>query len=433
MTGPTSIDPTVNNLVIGSDLTTGTKDFKGKIDEVRLWSVARTEGQIRENMCKKFTGTLPAGLVGYWRFDEVEGTTASDETSINDGTLTNMAENDHVWSGAAIGDASVFDFDGTGGFTANLSHSDGDDLTATTTSGTITGLQVYRVDEDALRTGSTVPTNYELDPLRFWGVNVIGTSATYDVVFNYLGYPGIGTEADLRLVKRNNLSDDNWVDAGAALNVGANTLTLTGESGTEYALASISDPLPVELTSFSAHLTSGVVTLNWKTETEVDNYGFEVERQVAGRQAAVDTWETIGFVDGYGNSNSPKEYSFTDNNPAGGTKFSYRLKQMDNDGAYEYSNIVEVEIAPKEFVLYQNYPNPFNPITKIKYSIPKESVVTIKVFDILGNEVRTLISEKQEQGNYEIDFEGGDLASGIYLYKMQAGTFSQVKKMLILK
>jgi hypothetical protein len=106
---------------------------------------------------------------------------------------------------------------------------------------------------------------------------------------------------------------------------------------------------------------------------------------------------------------------------------------MDNDGAYEYSNIVEVEIAPKEFVLYQNYPNPFNPITKIKYSIPKESVVTIKVFDILGNEVRTLISEKQEQGNYEIDFEGGDLASGIYLYKMQAGTFSQVKKMLILK
>jgi len=83
--------------------------------------------------------------------------------------------------------------------------------------------------------------------------------------------------------------------------------------------------------------------------------------------------------------------------------------------------------------LYQNYPNPFNPITKIKYSVPTESIITIKVFDILGNEVKSLVSEKQEQGNYEIDFDGSNLASGIYLYQMQAGAFSQVKKMLILK
>ena len=192
-------------------------------------------------------------------------------------------------------------------------------------------------------------------------------------------------------------------------------------------------PTPVELVSFTAEAKSGKVILNWQTATEVNNYGFDIERQVGSMQSTVGNWQKVGFVDGHGNSNSPKTYSFADINPAGGSKFSYRLKQIDNDGTYEYSDIVEVEFVPTEFALYQNYPNPFNPSTKIKYSIPQESIVTIKVFDILGEEVATLLNEKQEAGTYDVDFDGRNLGSGIYLYKMEAETFSQIKKMLIIK
>ena len=187
-------------------------------------------------------------------------------------------------------------------------------------------------------------------------------------------------------------------------------------------------PLPVELVSFSAVAKGNKVILNWETATEVNNYGFEIHRR-----ANEDDWITLGFVDGHGNSNSPKIYSFSDNNPTGGTKFSYRLKQIDNDGTYEYSDIVEVEFVPTEFALYQNYPNPFNPTTKIKYSIPRASNVTIKVFDILGEEVITLVNEKQEAGTYNVDFDGSNLDSGIYIYQMQAEDFSSTKKMLIIK
>ena len=194
-------------------------------------------------------------------------------------------------------------------------------------------------------------------------------------------------------------------------------------------------PTPVELVSFTAEAKSGKIMLSWQTATEVNNYGFEIHRRVypavGGTQS--DEWVTLGFVDGHGNSNSPKTYSFADNNPAGGSKFSYRLKQIDNDGTYEYSDIVEVEFVPTEFALFQNYPNPFNPTTKIKYSIPQESIVTIKVYDILGEEVATLLNEKQEAGTYDVDFDGRNLGSGIYLYKMEAETFSQIKKMLIIK
>ena len=187
-------------------------------------------------------------------------------------------------------------------------------------------------------------------------------------------------------------------------------------------------PLPVELSFFTGTVNGKNVELHWRTETEVNNYGFDILRR-----AQDDEWITLGFVDGHGNSNSPKNYYFTDNNPSGGSKFGYRLKQIDNDGTYEYSDIVEVEFVPTEFALYQNYPNPFNPSTIIKYSLPQESEVRINVFDILGNEVINLVSEKMEAGTYDVSFEGSNLVSGIYIYQMQAGEFSSTKKMLLMK
>ena len=193
-------------------------------------------------------------------------------------------------------------------------------------------------------------------------------------------------------------------------------------------------PLPVELSSFNASVNNNTVLLMWVTETETNNYGFEIERQILKQvQNDNNNWETIGFVEGYGNSNSPKSYSFTDGNPVGGNKFYYRLKQINNDGQFKYSNIVEVNLTPTEFSLYQNYPNPFNPNTTIKYQVPKECKVSIKIYDLLGAEIIELLNEKREPGIYEIEFNAASLPSGVYLYKLTDGNSAHSKKMLLLK
>jgi hypothetical protein len=186
--------------------------------------------------------------------------------------------------------------------------------------------------------------------------------------------------------------------------------------------------LPVELSSFTASVKEKSVHLFWKTETEVGNYGFDVERSgIKG------DWKMIAFIEGHGNSNSPNSYSYVDKNPIGGFKFKYRLKQIDTDGKFEYSEELEVELVPTEYALYQNYPNPFNPITTIKYQIPELSFVTLKVFDVLGNEIVTLVNEDKPAGSYEVEFNATSLPSGICFYKLQAGDYVETKKMVLMK
>jgi len=203
--------------------------------------------------------------------------------------------------------------------------------------------------------------------------------------------------------------------------------------------------LPVELSSFSAIVKGDEVELNWQTATEVNNYGFEIERtsprpspQGEGGEAGRG-WEKIGFVEGHGNSNSPKNYSFEDKSVESG-KYSYRLKQIDNNGGFNYSREVEVKVEaiPTEFALFQNYPNPFNPSTIIKYSIPKiinnqSSIINLKVYDILGSEVATLVNEQKKPGFYSVEWNASNIASGIYFYRIQAGDLIQTKKLILLR
>ena len=189
-------------------------------------------------------------------------------------------------------------------------------------------------------------------------------------------------------------------------------------------------PLPVELTSFSACVIDGKVQLIWSTATEVNNYGFDILRLTQN-----DKWQKIGFIQGYGNSNSPKDYSFTDNTPPNG-KIKYRLKQIDFNGAFEYSNKIETDIAlPVNFSLHQNYPNPFNPETTISCSLPKSEFVTLKVYDVLGREVAILVNEFMLAGKYSVEFrtKNVELPSGIYFCTLKAGSYVETKKMLLLK
>jgi Domain of unknown function (DUF5050)/Secretion system C-terminal sorting domain len=197
--------------------------------------------------------------------------------------------------------------------------------------------------------------------------------------------------------------------------------------------------LPVELTSFTVLKMNDVVKLNWQTATEVNNYGFEIERHSVTQIASnlSNKWEKVGFIEGHGNSNSPKLYSFTDI-PTGGTNFSYRLKQIDIDGKFTYSDIVEVEVIPENYELSQNYPNPFNPSTTISYKIPEDSFVELKVYDILGKEVAALVNKREKAGNYKVTFDtqniaGKHLTSGIYFTRLNSGSYTGLIKMLLIK
>jgi hypothetical protein len=190
--------------------------------------------------------------------------------------------------------------------------------------------------------------------------------------------------------------------------------------------------LPVELTSLTADVAGKNIELNWKTATETNNYGFEIERAIDNGQLTMKSWSKIGFVEGNGTTNAPKSYSFVDKSANG--KTSYRLKQIDRDGKYEYSQQVEVSIAaPKAFALEQNYPNPFNPTTAIGYQLSANSFTTLKVYDAIGREVVTLINEVKEAGTYSAQFDGAKLSSGIYFAKLTSDRKTQMKKLLLLK
>ncbi len=187
-------------------------------------------------------------------------------------------------------------------------------------------------------------------------------------------------------------------------------------------------PLPVELSAFSAKIIGSAIQLNWRTEIEVDNYGFEVER-------CRDTeWRKIGFVQGHGNSNSPKSYNFEDKNLIGGSNFKYRLKQVDTDGQFEYSNIIEVEILLNKFALFQNYPNPFNPSTVIEFSLPEDVAnVKLSIYNALGEKVAELVNTAMIAGKYQYQWNAQDVATGMYIYELRTDKFVSVKKMILMK
>jgi hypothetical protein len=189
---------------------------------------------------------------------------------------------------------------------------------------------------------------------------------------------------------------------------------------------------PVEVTSFVVKVHANEVELSWITATEKNNNGFEVQRSNGGE------FETIAFVEGHGTTTETQAYSYSDKNVIVGL-YSYRLKQIDFDGTFTYSNVVAVDIPVlQEFALDQNYPNPFNPSTQIAFRLAVDSKVSLKVFDVLGQEVANLVNTNLVTGAHNVDFNVSSLNSGVYLYRLEAtgidGTnFVDVKKMILTK
>ena len=253
------------------------------------------------------------------------------------------------------------------------------------------------------------------------GATPIGVWATTDGGNNWFDFNG-GTMLNSYLIRALvfNPTGNHTLFAGR----GSATVNLGGVY--EYTFSFV----PVELVSFSSEVFGSNVKLSWMTATELNNYGFQVERRIA----ETEVWSNIGFVNGNGSSSEMHYYSFSDQSvPVG--KYFYRLKQMDFDGNYEYSGEVEATVTEvlQDYTLQQNYPNPFNPSTKISFSIPQSGFTTLKVFDVLGNEVANIIERELNQGSYELQFNASGLSSGIYFYSLNSGEFTKTMKMILTK
>jgi hypothetical protein len=225
----------------------------------------------------------------------------------------------------------------------------------------------------------------------------------------------------------------NWYFAfGQAISPDGRTIGISayppGAQFPEALILKIDQPVPVELVFFTATVIKSDVNLNWSTATETNNSGFAVERKTQNSD-----WQQIGFVKGNGTTTNNSFYSFTDNVNTS-AKYSYRLKQIDLDGSTNYSNVVEAEVNTiSEFSLNQNYPNPFNPVTKISFTIPQQSNVKLTVYNMLGEKVVELVNEVKSAGKYNIEFNGNNLSSGTYIYRLVAGSFISTRKMILLK
>jgi hypothetical protein len=204
--------------------------------------------------------------------------------------------------------------------------------------------------------------------------------------------------------------------------------------GTNYPrLQSVPDgTLPVELTSFTSTVNKNGVTLKWSTATEINNYGFNVERRVVN---STSSWAKIGFVAGHGTSNATIAYSYTDAGLASGS-YAYRLKQIDNGGAFKYSQSIQLDISltPTVIGLSQNYPNPFNPSTLITFSVATTEQAKLVVYNILGQPVVTLFDGVANgQQAYQLRLDASKLSTGVYFYKLETPSRTDVRRMQLLK
>ena len=279
--------------------------------------------------------------------------------------------------------------------------------------------------------------------------NVLGQPGTFTdgMNFSYTGENNwidhLGSLAPAQMIFRNQSPDYGCAvayDAGAYRTIGTSfefggLADGTSPSTKDELMEKIIDffslqIIPVELTSFNAEVDENGILLLWETATETNNSGFEVEKSIDNNK-----FVNVGHIKGNGTTAEKQEYRFRDADVTGKGKCYYRLKQIDYDGTSTYSEVIEVDysIIPVEFSLSQNYPNPFNPTTTIKFGIPQTTNVTLKIYDAIGSEIETLIDEKLEPGYYKHTWDASRFASGVYFYRIIAGTFVQTKKLMILK
>ena len=285
--------------------------------------------------------------------------------------------------------------------------------------------RIWYIDKTSVSSTGNIKIAFDLSDAGFSGAPATASN------YRFLKRSGTsGNFSNITLVGASIVNTDQVEFTVAATNIvdGYYTLGTTNE-GTSL--------LPVEMVSLRASSQGNAVELKWVTATEVNNYGFEVEKtSMINDQSTInnDQWRKIGFVAGAGSSNAPREYLFTDNSLRGGA-YSYRLKQIDRNGNFKYTEAVTVEIlVPRELTLAQNYPNPFNPSTTIEFTLPEDGKVSLRVYDAVGREVATLINDDLKAGVWQrVTLDASKFSTGVYFSRLDFNRKQLVRRMLMVK
>ena len=428
--------------------------FDGYLDEVRIWSVARTATQIADNIHVLLDGD-ETGLEAYYKMSDGSGTTITDNSeNSNTGTMVNMDNSDWVTSYAPIGDLNssyetdveaIWKVSGTSASDAS------DGLTMTVSSALSTGnFAVFGNNNtsgtstsDIGSVGSSIRTG------RIWQVDESGTVAgtvTLDISDATGNAGNSGTASNFRLLYRSGTSGD-FSSAATGASISGDVVSFTSVSLADgyYALGAQSDAtLPVELTTFEVLSTrDNSITLQWITESEINNLGFILDR----RTGITDWIEIASFIthtelQGQGSVSHQTIYAYTDDTVMDNEVYDYRIADVDYDGNKEYHSLQLMGISPASipstYVLHQNYPNPFNPTTQIRYDLPEDALVNITIYDLMGRSIKSLVNSNQTVGYRTIQWDATNdrnepVSAGLYLFTIQAGEFSQTKKMVLLK
>jgi len=365
---------------------------------------------------------------------EAQMTLHQGATFTNNGTLTvqqnsTVSIDGNVTIGGTIGGSETVDMQGT--LTFADASTLGNNTLITTNQLDLKSTSTLRMTLDA--TGLTSDKilidnssqEFTIDNSEILNLNIINDRAlAFGTKFMLIDYPNsqgaMGTHF-------NGLIEDATFTLGLNIyQINYNDAVYQPGESTFITLTTVS-ALPVELTSFTAAVERGTVVLNWKTATEVNNYGFDIERKSTAN------WNKVGFVEGHGTTNAPQSYSYADNVPSG--KVVYRLKQIDRDGKFEYSKEVEATVVntPAVFALGQNYPNPFNPTTNISFTVPANGHATLKILNILGQEVATFNGEAQSGIFNQVQFNASGMASGMYFSRLEQNGKVQIVKMTLIK
>ncbi len=448
---------------IGRSTLYGPWYFKGVLDEFRVWDIALEQDAIQEEMHRSLQ-TMPEGLVAYWDFNEGNGQEVLDASGSGVDGVRGLdggeASDDPEWvrSFAPIGSAGcVGDRLAVGAIWSSQ--------IADTSSGLTLENQGFLVEEgDFVVFGHNPAAGLSSEDMvaglsfrleRTWCLDISDPSPIHGGTINMRFYPeltGVGglnatSRGLLRLLYRADEEDvfvevtdmegvpllpevdgpEFVFDFAVRESLAGGSIALDGE----YTLGVSEVRLPVSLLSFEGIEDKEQVHLTWATQSETNNAGFEVER-------AIDegTFEQVGFVSGNGTTLAPQHYAFTDapGASAAGAPITYRLKQIDFDGQFEYVGEVAVTLdLPQQASLQQNTPNPFNPQTSITYTTPTDGPVLVRVFDLQGKLIQTLVDKEQPAGVYTVNFEASNLASGVYVYRLDTHTTSLSSLMTLLK
>ena len=412
----TSVTVTINS---GDTVTFGTNSYFG------LTSSATTNGNMNSTVTVNGTLNLPAGSLTI-----ADGAAYTSALNVGATGIVNVGKKFTPY----LATGSVPTITVAGGGAINILNGGTADFT--NASATVTGAGQFVVNSGAtLNIGSAAGLDVISGPIRT-SAYTFSTSANYSFVGTTAQATGAWLPSPVNNLTINNaagvtLTSNCTVNGTLYLTAGVfnnNSATLVAPT-IVYGTGSLTTPLPVELTSFTGSASGRNVELLWNTATEINNSGFEVQKNIAG------TWTKIGFVNGAGTSNVSHSYSYSDVNSAA-TTYSYRLKQIDHDGKFTYSSAIEVttSLTADDYKLSQNYPNPFNPSTKFSFAMKNAERTTVKIYNAVGQEVATLFNGIAQAGQvYLLTFDAKNLPSGIYFYVLRSQSRNDIKKMMLLK